>query len=329
MWSSLNQLLKQKYYVVILVLGAFFAGISCITVGQKDTYLLTHSPTPLALFVLGLVLILVSVAAFAHSVWQPPDSDGLDLSVVKESRGIFSTTIDDCEIRVVKGKLEDYAQRAGALVVLPCNEYFDDECAGDPKSALGAYVNSVFKDRCFEFMSLVQEQCPRVFGDGVEQEKTFKLGRLERAVSFGVGVCLLLEKPLDHHIPVALISTTTQSPRIGLGGSVSYLFEGIKNLFRCMADARLNEVVTPILGSGHGGVGPPLAFVGLLIAIAEAVRRGHGGPRKRTVTIVVYKQDKSTPAVVSDIVIRRGLALVAGKQASATKAATVTRREVA
>jgi len=329
MWSFLKQLLKENYSVVILVFGAFFAGISCITVGQKDTYLLTHSPTPLALFVLGLVLILVSVAAFAHSVWQPPDSDGLDLSVVKENRGIFSTTIDDCEIRIVKGKLEDHAQRAGTVVVLPCNEYFDDECAEDAKSALGAYVNSVFKNRCAEFMFLVREQCSRVFGDGVEQKKAFKSGTLVRAVSFGVGVCLLLEKPLDHHVPVALISTTTQSPQIGLGGSVSYLFEGIKNLFRCMADARLNEVVMPLLGSGHGGVGHPLAFVGLLIAIAEAVRRGHGGFRKRTVTIVIYKKDKSTPAVVADIVIRRGLALVAAKQASVAKAAPVTRREAA
>jgi len=98
MWSFFKQLLKQNYSVVILVLGAFFAGISCITVGQKDTYFLTHSPTPLELFGLGLVLILVSVAAFAHSVWRPPDFGGLDLSVVKENRGTFSTIIDSCEI---------------------------------------------------------------------------------------------------------------------------------------------------------------------------------------------------------------------------------------
>jgi hypothetical protein len=169
---------------------------------------------------------------------------------------------------------------------------------------------------------------PRVFGDGVEREKTMAV----RAVSFGVGVCLLLEKPLDHHVPVALLSTTTQSPQVGLGSSVSYLFEGMKNLFRCMADARLarlNEVVMPLLGSGHGGVDRPLAFVGLLIAIAEAVRRGHGGFRKRTVTIVIYKKDKSTPAEVDDIVIRRGLALIGSKQASAAKVVPVRRREAA
>jgi len=325
MWSFFKQLLKQNYSVIILIVGAFLAGISCITVSQKDTYLLTHAPTPLALFVLGAVLIFVSVAAFAHSVWWPPSIGGLDLSAVKESRGTFSTTVGGCEIRVVKGKLEDYTYTTGSAVVLPCNEYFDDECAADTRSALGAYVNSIFKNRCTEFVSLVREECPRVFGSGVEREKI----KAVRAVSFGVGLCLLLDKPLGHRVPIALVSTTTQLAQEGLVGSVSYLFDGMKNLFRSMADARLNEVVMPLLGSGHGGVDRPLAFVGLLIAIAEAARRGHGGHRERKVTIVIYKKDKSTPAEVDDIVIRRGLALIGSKQATAPKPAPARHREAA
>ena len=79
MRSFFKQIPKQNYSVIILIVGAFLAGISCITVSQKDTYLLTHAPTPLALFVLGAVLIFVSVAAFAHSVWWPPSIGGLDL----------------------------------------------------------------------------------------------------------------------------------------------------------------------------------------------------------------------------------------------------------
>jgi hypothetical protein len=325
MWSFFKQLLKQNYSVIVLILGAFFAGISCITVGQKDTYLLTHTPTPLVLFVLGAVLILVSVTSFAYSNWRPPGIGGLDLSAVKESRGIFSTKVVDCEIRVVKGRLEDYTYGTGSAVVLPCNEYFDDECAADTRSALGAYVNSIFKNRCAEFVCLVREQCPRVFGPGVEREKT----KAVRAVSFGVGVCLLLDKPLGHHVPIALLSTTTQLAQEGLVGSVSYVFDGMKDLFRSMADARLNEVVMPLLGSGHGGVDRPLAFVGLLIAIAEAARRGHGGVRERKVTIVIYKRDKSTPAEVDDVVIRRGLALIGSKQAGAAKATPMKHREAA
>ena len=325
MWSFFKQLSKQNYSVIVLVLGAFLAGVSCITVGQKDTYLLTHTPVPLALFVLGTALILVSVIASAYSNWRPPVIGGLDLSMVKESRGTFSTEVDECEIRVVKGKLEDYTYGAGSAVVLPCNEYFDDECAADTRSALGAYVNSIFKNRCPEFVSLVREQCPRAFGPGVEREKT----KAVRAVSFGVGLCLLLDKPLGHCFPIALLSTTTQLSQEGLVGSVSYLFDGMKNLFRSMADARLNEVVMPLLGSGHGGVDRPLAFVGLLIAIAEAARRGHGGHRERKVTIVIYKKDKGTPAEVDDVVIRRGLALVGSKQASAMKAAPAGQQDAA
>ena len=225
----------------------------------------------------------------------------------------------------MKWKLEDYTYSAGSAVVLPCNEYFDDECAADTRSALGDYVNTIFKNRCTEFVSLVREQCPRVFGLGKEREKTTAV----RAISFGVGVCLLLDKPLGHRVPVALLSTTTQLAQEGLVGSVSYLFDGMKSLFRSMADARLNEVVMALLGSGHGGVDRPLAFVGLLIAIAEAARRGHGGHRERKVTIVIYKKDKSTPAEVDDIIIRRGLALIGSNQASAATAASARRQEAA
>jgi len=34
----------------------------------------------------------------------------------------------------------------------------------------------------------------------------------------------------------------------------------------------LVEVVMPVLGSGHGGIDPPMAFVGLVLAIAEVAR---------------------------------------------------------
>ena len=66
----------------------------------------------------------------------------------------------------------------------------------------------------------------------------------------------------------------------------------------------------PILGAGHGGIDPPLAFVGLLLAVAEAARYGQGGQRLRRVTIVVFKRDADSPAVVDRVVIRRALALI-------------------
>ena len=118
---------------------------------------------------------------------------GVDLTRVQESNGVLSTSVNGCEIRVVNGRIEDFAREAGAVVVLPCNEYFDDECAGDTRSALGAYVNRVFDGQAAEFISLMKSECRKRLGQGIEQQKTVD----ERAESFGTGQCLLLARPLS------------------------------------------------------------------------------------------------------------------------------------
>src|SRR5262249_40140788 len=132
----------------------------------------------------------------------------------------------------------------------------------------------------------------------------------ERAESFGPGRCVLLIKPLNRSVSVALVSTTTQRAGEGLSARISYLFDGMREMVTRLADARLKEVTMPILGSGHGGIDPPLAFVGLLLALAEAARYGQGGQRLRRVTIVVFKPEPNGSAVVDKLVVRRALALI-------------------
>jgi hypothetical protein len=66
---------------------------------------------------------------------------GLDRMVVQERDGVLSSNVGGCEIRVVAGRLEEYPTTNRTVIVLPCYEYFDDECAHDTRSALGAYVN--------------------------------------------------------------------------------------------------------------------------------------------------------------------------------------------
>jgi hypothetical protein len=84
----------------------------------------------------------------------------------------------------------------------------------------------------------------------------------------------------------------------------------MRELAERLADARLNDVVMPILGAGHGGIDTSLAFVGLLLAIAEVAQYGQGAQRLRRVTVVVYKPDPKAPAAVDRVVVRRALALI-------------------
>jgi hypothetical protein len=83
---------------------------------------------------------------------------GLDLNRVSQRNGEMWTTLEGCEIRVVNGHLEDQPAEPTRVVVLPCNEYFDDRCAYDTKSALGAYANKVFQGKVDAFVSCAKEE---------------------------------------------------------------------------------------------------------------------------------------------------------------------------
>jgi antiphage defense system Thoeris ThsA-like protein len=310
----LKTLLRQKLPVISFIVGAVFLALPFVT-ADKDYHLTTHPPNTMLLFWIGLGLLVLAVALHLLSIFltgrpaRADDAAGVDLSRVKESDGAMWTNVNGCEIHVVSGRIEEYLNDPRTAVVLPCNEYFDDRCAGDTRSALGAYVNRVFDGQAAEFVSLVRQECVRKLGRGEEQQKTDD----ERSESFGVGRCVLLTSPLGRSVPVALVSTTTQRAGQGLSARISYLFLGMRELFGRLADCRLNQVAMPILGAGHGQIDPPLAFVGLLLAIAEAARYGQGGQRPRKVTIVVFKPDANSPAQVDKTVVRRALALIGSR----------------
>jgi len=302
------KLLDQPYWVIALLLGVGLVVFPCVTI-DKDYHWAPHPPITFVPVGVGIALLLLSSAAFGFTLIQNRATNagaGVDLTRVKESNGALWTTVADCEIRVINGHIEDQAQVPGHAIALPCNEYFDDECAHDPRSALGAYVNRVFKGEAEEFISLAKEECRKKLGPGIEQQKTDEA----RAKSFGAGRCVLLIKPLGRPVPVALVSTTTQRAGQGLAGRISYLFDGMRELVARLADARLDEITMPVLGAGHAGINPPLALVGLLLAVAEAARYGHGGQRLKRVTVVVFMRDANNPSEVDPVVVRRALALI-------------------
>ena len=232
-----------------------------------------------------------------------------DASRVSESNGELRTNVGNCEICIVNGRIEQYEAKPGSVVALPCNEYFDDRCTADSRSALGIYVAHHFGDRASAFSALVQGGCRTKFTRGTNQQKTND----ESAESFGPGRALLLMEPLGSPVSVALIATTTQRAGQGLAARISYLFEGMRELFALIADERINEVVMPVLGAGHGGIEPPLALVGLVLAVAEAARYGSERQRRKRIVIVVFRPSPTDPSMVAAAVVRRTLALVANK----------------
>ena len=307
--DAIKTLLKQPYWTVALVLGVVLILLASVIVpGWKVP------PQRIELLtIIGIVLLVMSVGAFVFQHWSESTtkvasvSAGLDLSRVMEQDGIFSTMVSDCEIRVAVGRIEDYGRAEGVVVVLPCNEFFDDRCILDSNSALGSYVGRFYRGREVELLQVIRAECNLRFGCGTEEQKTAD----ERAQSFGAGRCVLLKSPLGSPVPMALLSTTTQRAGQGLVARISYLFDGMQQLVTRLADLpRVHDVVMPVLGAGHGGINSSLAFVGLVLAVAEAARYGQGGQLLRKATIVVFQKDANKAGEVDETVIRRTLALV-------------------
>ncbi len=229
---------------------------------------------------------------------------GLDPKLVVERDGKISATINGCEIETTSGRIEDFPLTAQTVIVLPCNEYFDDQCAYDIRSALGAYVNKVFPGKTDDFVLLVKGECAKNLGAGTERQKR----EYERAISFGPGRAFLIQDALGSKVPIALVSTTTQRAGQGLVAKSSFLFEGMCELVTRLADERLNQIVMPILGAGHGGLDPATAFVSLVLALAEAITYVPGRPLRKA-TVVLFKKDAESPCEVDPVVVRRALAL--------------------
>ena len=56
-----------------------------------------------------------------------------------------------------------------------------------------------------------------------------------------------------------------------------------------------------------------MAFVGLVLAIAEVARYGQGGQRLKKATIVIFQPDRDAKPEVDPVVVRRALALVGSR----------------
>lgn len=64
-------------------------------------------------------------------------------------------------LNVRLGRIEDVPAGEHDAVVLPANEYFDDECVRDERSALVAFVQKHFATRITELQVLIRDELQR------------------------------------------------------------------------------------------------------------------------------------------------------------------------
>ena len=283
---------------VLLILAGFFDITDIakfqITARSKPNYIIV---------VFGSFLSLTSIVVY---LFDELTLGWLGFRRIKKLKTGFGTKVSNTEINIMFGRLENIADELEeSMIVLPANEFFDDECINDKKSALGAYVNHKFKNQTKQVEDLIAEELSDFETIEVEKEAGVKQD------SFGVGTGVFLKRPLNSRQPILFIAVTTKRAGEGLQAEMSYIFQAVRKIQNIIADHRIDSVCIPVMGSGHGGLRKEVALFGLLLAICDSITKSHGH-HIREVNVVVFQSAEDSKPSISRIVSKRLLRIATG-----------------
>lgn len=192
-------------------------------------------------------------------------------------------------INVLPGRIEHVScDSPDCLIALPANEYFDDECISDSRSALGAWMQRYHGDRIDGIRQMI---CGCL--DGAPCNEVDKRPDT-KAMSYGIGHSVFLDRPFDSPHRVALVSVTTQRADAGLRAAPADIFSAVLSIQRLMANHRLTRVYLPLMGAGHGGLRGEASLLCMLLAFAG----GEGVRRPSEINIVVFRaNEQASPEI--------------------------------
>ncbi|HEX5483746.1 MAG TPA: TIR domain-containing protein [Terriglobia bacterium] len=212
-----------------------------------------------------------------------------DVSGIERTRAGLKTAFRSTDIFVDFGVLQNMdVQGESTVVVLPANEFFDERCFEDVRTAAGAFIQRHFPTRARDLQRLVRHKL-----SGAAKEPVERSGR-PALQSYGVGTCVYLDHPLGASLRLIFAAVATDRPPDGLRTDLSTIFKVIERIRCIVAEERIATVYLPLLGAGKGGVAADVAFHTLVHALFEARCQG-GGHHLRDVHIIVYASDDRPP----------------------------------
>lgn len=281
---------KQSYLVILLVIGSFIIIFSIFDV--KDFSKLHVEPRGTIVWLgVSIGIVLTGFALFFYGQDRLTLGWFKSVSVHMEG-GRLQASCKNSQIHLIFGQIQEVANSLPeSLVVLPANEYFDDECIHDAKSSLGAYVQSVFPNQANEVQKLIKENLASVESMEIEKEPGIT------QASYGVGSGVLLKEPLHSKQPVLFLSVTTKRAGEGLRAEMSHIFEAVKKIQEVAADNRVDTVCIPIMGTGHGGLPKEVGLFSLVLAICDGISKPTGHHLKQYNIVIYRASPKEKPSI--------------------------------
>jgi len=277
----------KNYKVASLIFAFLFLFFGIFKVIDITKFSIEALPTPnIPALIIGIVLLAVSIIIYFEVGIDIFNLNTIKIKSLKNNS--LSVKIERACIIIHFCKIEEVEKKDDAVVVLPANEYFDDECIKDKKSSLGAYVDKYFKNQISEFQKVVSEEISNKNIPKTEQNKKDGEGLQN---SYGIGTSILLEKPINTSEKVLLVSVTEQRAGLGLYSNISFVYKAVSGIYKKATDNRISNIYVPLLGSGHGGLNKRIALLSLVTAFAELMEKDRGN-KIQTLNIVIFKNGK-------------------------------------
>lgn len=277
----------KNYKIASLIFAFLFLFFGIFRVNDISKFSIETLSNPnLAALSIGFIFLVISIIIYFELGVDIFNLNTIKIKNLKDDG--LCVQIERACILVHFSKIEEIEKKTDAVVVLPANEYFDDECIKDKKSSLGAYIDKYFKNQIPEFQRTVMEELVKRSIPVTGQNK--KEGEPPQN-SYGIGTSILLTKPMNTSETVLLISVTEQRAGLGLYSNISFVYKAVNEIYKKVIDNRIRNVYVPLLGSGHGGLNKRVAFLALVTAFAELIKKD-GGNKIQTLNIVIFKRDK-------------------------------------
>jgi len=131
----LQAVLTGPFRMVVFIVGFLLVIVSCFNVTDLSKFQVSPHAPIYVVFIPGLMLLL---GPAIHYFWVENDWGGWihPLKVAKTEKG-YEVPLGRSCLRVGYGRIQDAkASESASAVVLPANEFFDDECIHDDRSVL-------------------------------------------------------------------------------------------------------------------------------------------------------------------------------------------------
>ncbi len=151
----LTQLFKQPVFAVITAFGCVLILGGLFQVDDITKLAVSPLTQPLYLSViLGVLLTATGVGLYAVTNLS---FTTFSISNVKRLPNGYSIEHSGFVLNVLLGRIESIeCSDNDCMIALPANEFFDDECITDVRSALGAYMQHHFKDNIPKIEAVVK-----------------------------------------------------------------------------------------------------------------------------------------------------------------------------